>query len=192
MTLRISTQELKQVIDTIVLSSERRLKAIVENVKNPEHEHYQQIAIARTALLTERHASIARLQGINSLCLASREFHRQYLQDIKDAQETCRNNWKLQDFALAHMQKDFFCLTDRENEVLILLIKSHTNREIALLLGISRRTVDVHRAHIMQKTGASDFAELMTIAMHFVTPSALAANANDQSLNNLSINKEAA
>lgn len=111
MTLRISAHELKQVIETIVLSGERQLKAIVENVKNPEHELYQQIALARTALSTERQASIERLQGINSVCLASREFHRQYLQDIKDAQEICRSNWKLQDFALAHIQNEVLILT---------------------------------------------------------------------------------
>ena len=54
-------------------------------------------------------------------------------------------------------------LTDREHEVLKLAVAGHTSKEIAQRLGISFRTVEIHRAHVMQKTGASNMLELARI-----------------------------
>lgn len=54
-------------------------------------------------------------------------------------------------------------LTDREREVLMLAIAGHVSKEIAQRLGISYRTVEIHRAHILQKTGASNLLELARI-----------------------------
>ena len=54
-------------------------------------------------------------------------------------------------------------LTERENEVLKLAVEGRTSKEIAQRLGISYRTVEIHRAHVMQKTGASNMLELARI-----------------------------
>jgi two-component system, NarL family, response regulator NreC len=56
-------------------------------------------------------------------------------------------------------------LSDREREVLRLLALGHTNQEIAKSLFLSVRTVETHRAHIMQKLGLSTRAELVRYAM---------------------------
>jgi two-component system response regulator NreC len=56
-------------------------------------------------------------------------------------------------------------LTDREREVLRLLALGHTNQEIAKSLFLSVRTVETHRAHIMQKLRLSTRAELVYYAM---------------------------
>lgn len=45
-------------------------------------------------------------------------------------------------------------LSDREKEVLRLLSEGHSNQEVANILFISRKTVENHRARIVQKTGA--------------------------------------
>ena len=55
-------------------------------------------------------------------------------------------------------------LTARERDVMALAVAGHTNKEIANLLDISHRTVEIHRAHVMQKTGASNLLELARIA----------------------------
>ena len=55
-------------------------------------------------------------------------------------------------------------LSPREHEILKLLALGHTNSEIADLLGISLRTVETHRAHIVQKLGGQSRAELIRIA----------------------------
>lgn len=56
-------------------------------------------------------------------------------------------------------------VTDREKEVLELIVQQHTNQEIADKLHISTRTVDAHRRNLLQKTGAKNTAGLVTYAI---------------------------
>jgi two-component system response regulator NreC len=56
-------------------------------------------------------------------------------------------------------------LTDREREVLRMLALGHTNQEIAKTLFLSVRTVETHRAHIMQKLHLHTRAELVRHAL---------------------------
>jgi two-component system response regulator NreC len=56
-------------------------------------------------------------------------------------------------------------LSDREHEILRLLALGHTNQEIAAELFLSVRTVETHRAHIMQKLRISTRAELVRYAL---------------------------
>ena len=63
------------------------------------------------------------------------------------------------------IQACFDCLTAREKEVLQLIISSHNNKETAKKLAISHRTVDAHRARIMEKMQAEDITELVAIAL---------------------------
>ena len=52
-------------------------------------------------------------------------------------------------------------LTDRENQVLERLLQGKLNKEIADELGISRRTVEVHRARVREKMHARGIADLI-------------------------------
>ncbi len=56
-------------------------------------------------------------------------------------------------------------LSDREREVLKLLALGHTNQEIARNLFVSVRTVEAHRAHILNKLRVSTRAELVRHAI---------------------------
>lgn len=56
-------------------------------------------------------------------------------------------------------------LTRKELEVLLLICKEHTTREISDMLGISTRTVDGHRDNILQKTGARNTAGIVMYAV---------------------------
>lgn len=55
-------------------------------------------------------------------------------------------------------------ITDRELEILELIVQEHTNQEIAKKLYISSRTVDAHRRNLLQKTGARNTAGLVKYA----------------------------
>jgi FixJ family two-component response regulator len=55
-------------------------------------------------------------------------------------------------------------LTQRELEVMKLVADGLPNKEIARNLGISHRTVEVHRARVMQKTGVTNLVELSRLA----------------------------
>jgi two-component system response regulator NreC len=56
-------------------------------------------------------------------------------------------------------------LSEREHEILRLLALGHTNQEIAGELYLSVRTVETHRAHIMQKLRITTRAELVRYAL---------------------------
>ena len=56
-------------------------------------------------------------------------------------------------------------LTDREHQVLNGVLDGLQNKMIAYHLGISSRTVEVHRANVMAKMGARNLAELMRMAV---------------------------
>jgi DNA-binding CsgD family transcriptional regulator len=56
-------------------------------------------------------------------------------------------------------------LTPREQEVLALVTRGASSREGGLHLGISKRTFEVHRGHIMRKCGARNAADLVRMAL---------------------------
>ncbi|WP_188055998.1 MULTISPECIES: response regulator FixJ [unclassified Sphingosinithalassobacter] len=55
-------------------------------------------------------------------------------------------------------------LTNREQDVLRGLVRGHPNKTIAYDLGISPRTVEVHRANVMSKLGVRSLSEALRIA----------------------------
>lgn len=55
-------------------------------------------------------------------------------------------------------------LTPREREVMLLALAGCCNKDIASLLGISHRTVEIHRSRILQKTGTASMLELARLA----------------------------
>lgn len=61
-------------------------------------------------------------------------------------------------------------LTRREREVLDLIVAGQRNKSIAQELGISERTVETHRANIMQKSGAHSVAELVATVLAHAGP----------------------
>ncbi|GAA0336501.1 response regulator transcription factor [Sphingomonas oligophenolica] len=54
-------------------------------------------------------------------------------------------------------------LTDREREVFDCIIGGMTNKQIGAELGISHRTVEIHRGRVMRKLGVARLAELLEI-----------------------------
>jgi DNA-binding NarL/FixJ family response regulator len=56
-------------------------------------------------------------------------------------------------------------LTPREQEVVKLIAEAHTNKEIASILHLSEKTVESHRANVLQKLGMRDRVELVRYAI---------------------------
>jgi DNA-binding NarL/FixJ family response regulator len=99
----------------------------------------------------------------------------------RDLVEACRAALRGEPFlypsAIAALVRDFLeraqkgeaapfdPLTPRELQVLKLVAESHTNDQIASVLGISRRTVERHRENLMGKLGMRDRVELTRYAI---------------------------
>ena len=56
-------------------------------------------------------------------------------------------------------------LTDRERQMLNLIVAGRSNKEMAAILGISIKTVDRHRTSMMQKLGVHSVAQLIALAL---------------------------
>lgn len=56
-------------------------------------------------------------------------------------------------------------LTPRERQIMDLMVEGHSNKAIARRLGISVRTVEVHRANLMDKLGARSLADVVHLAL---------------------------
>jgi FixJ family two-component response regulator len=55
-------------------------------------------------------------------------------------------------------------LTARELEVMALVVRGKLNKQVAFELGVTEKTIKVHRAHVMEKLGVSSLAELVRLA----------------------------
>lgn len=75
-----------------------------------------------------------------------------------------RNRWLIARVReRAELRRRLQCLTPREKEVLHRVIRGQANKVIAVELGISEKTVEIHRAHVMHKMGARTLVELIGI-----------------------------
>jgi two-component system response regulator FixJ len=65
----------------------------------------------------------------------------------------------------ARIRERFGSLTPREREVLTLMTRGKPNKVMAAELGVSQRTVEIHRARVMEKSGADSLAQLVRMVM---------------------------
>lgn len=72
----------------------------------------------------------------------------------------------------ADLQRRFDSLTQREHQVLGMVVDGRANKVIAIDLDLSERTVEIHRANVMEKMGARSVAHL--VKMHLTLTGELA------------------
>ena len=70
----------------------------------------------------------------------------------------------------AEIARRVAALTPREREVMDLVVAGQPNKVIAFRLQIAIRTVEIHRARVMEKTGARNLSELVRMAIRLEEP----------------------
>lgn len=86
------------------------------------------------------------------------------LKRIKEALDKDRKNWTRNQKRKKLLER-YSQLTNREKQVMELVANNYSNKEAARVLGISYRTVDVHRAKLMSKMQAESLTELVVMAV---------------------------
>jgi FixJ family two-component response regulator len=66
---------------------------------------------------------------------------------------------------IADVRQRIGALTPREHEVFLRVAAGQANKVVAIELGISERTVEIHRSQVMQKTGARSLADLVRMKL---------------------------
>ena len=77
---------------------------------------------------------------------------------------TLDQEWRQTKGRVQAIQQRYARLSSRERECMALAASGLTSKEIAQKLGISPRTVEVHRTHVMHKMGATNLADLINLA----------------------------
>jgi len=86
--------------------------------------------------------------------------NRELLERIRDAQQKAedkRREWE----QCSEMERRCATLTSRELEVMKYIVQGMSSRAIAEELGVSNRTIEVHRARVMTKMGAESLPDLV-------------------------------
>lgn len=86
------------------------------------------------------------------------------LDRIQQALEICRLRCRAH-HELVYIRQNFRNLTPREREVATLVVAGKANKIIAIELGLSPKTIEVHRANVMKKMQAKSLSELVQIWM---------------------------
>ena len=97
--------------------------------------------------------------------LLAKPFNNQTLLDcVQDALLQDQSRHSSLDYT-QRLQQRFATLTPREREIMAKIVRGGTNKEIAETLGVSGKTVEVHRANVMKKMHTRSLAELIQIAL---------------------------
>jgi|ERR1700739_868972 len=97
-------------------------------------------------------------------------------QDLIDAIQQALSRWsetRQQQRDLLELKKRYERLTEREREVMVLLVSGMITKQIATRLGTSEIMAQVHRGHVMRKMQASSPIELGRMAERLKLPSIL-------------------
>ena len=136
-------------------------------------------ALSQPLSVNERHISITVRMGIAFSPLDASDEDRllTYAElAMEHASQTGPHAWQryradmnpvsdIEQQVLSEIEQRYTRLTPREREVLNLLVAGKANKMVAYLLGTSSRTVENHRARIMDKMQANSLAELVQMIM---------------------------
>lgn len=108
------------------------------------------------AYVLKRSASMELIEAIRAVFAGKRYLSKPFSNDILESYKKLKEQ---------ETPDTYQTLTTRERDILHMVVQGFTNREISQRLGISYRTVETHRANMMDKLGLHTTAELVGYAI---------------------------
>jgi FixJ family two-component response regulator len=106
-----------------------------------------------------------RAMKAGAMDFVEKPFSNQMLLDrIRDALDA-DDHYRSEQQQVEQVEKRLARLTPREQEVMHLVVQGRLNKQIAADLGLSHKTIEVHRAHVMEKMEAETLADLVRMAV---------------------------
>ncbi len=109
--------------------------------------------------------SAVRAMKAGAIGFVEKPFSDQELLDHVHEALAYDNQMRTEQVSRRDVEQRYARLTQREREVMALIAIGRANKQIAGELGISQKTVEVHRAHVMKKIEATSVAELVRTAL---------------------------
>ncbi|MFV0365507.1 MAG: response regulator [Mangrovibacterium sp.] len=131
------------------------LKIITLSMYGEEYYYYGMVDAGVNGFLLKNSDITEVIQAIDAVCSGSNYFSSELLDNLVMNLRT----------KPTHHVEDQDLLSSREIEILILICKGLSNQEIADELFISKRTVDKHRANILDKSMCKNTAQLVVFAI---------------------------
>lgn len=147
---------------------------VVTDVKMPEMSgvellhHMRQKDLRMPVIIITGHADVP--MAVDAMKSGAVEFLEKPFDDdvllsaVRSALASAESTFR-RDVERAELQQRFASLSKREREVLDGLVAGKPNKAIAFDLGISPRTVEIYRAHVMTKMHAVSLSELVRMTM---------------------------
>lgn len=126
--------------------------------------HLHEIGAAIPVIFVTGHGDVpmaVKAMKAGAVDFIQKPFRDQELIDRVHAALDRDNEARVESQALEKIQEHIDQLTSREREVMELVVQGHSNKEIAFDLGLSPRTVEIHRARVMSKMAADSLPDLV-------------------------------
>ena len=145
---------------------------VVSDVRMPDMDGLQllrrlkEIGVTLPVVIMTGHADVAlavEAMKIGAVDFIEKPFADEVLLDAIRSAMSRQVGWRAGD--VDQIRTRLASLTSREREVLDGLLAGHPNKTIAFDLGLSPRTVEIHRANVMTKMGASSLPELVRMTL---------------------------
>jgi DNA-binding NarL/FixJ family response regulator len=133
----------------------KRVKILVLTMHKNEHYVYECLAAGAQGYILKEDADTELLAAIEAIKTGDTYVSKSFSNQVIEALARKK----------MHEGSGLDILTEREREVLRLIAEGKTNKRIADVLSISKRTVEHHRLHVMKKLDVSNVADLVKIAI---------------------------